>query len=46
MSRSLGILLIVGLVLAPAASAKGPHAVLSSGDEAIEPGGRGTPPWS
>jgi hypothetical protein len=37
MRRSLGILLIVGLVLAPAAGAKGPHAVLSSGDERIEP---------
>ena len=37
MRRSLGILLIVGLVLAPAAGAKGPHAVLSSGDEPSEP---------
>jgi hypothetical protein len=38
MRRCLVILLIVGLVLAPAASAKGPHAVLSSGAERIEPG--------
>jgi hypothetical protein len=36
MRRCLGILLIVGLVLAPAAGAKGPHAVLSSGDEPIQ----------
>jgi hypothetical protein len=38
MRRGLGILLTVGLVLAPAASAKGPHAVLSSGGERVEPG--------
>ncbi len=37
MRRSLGLLLIAGLVLSPAASAKGPHAVLSSGHERIEP---------
>jgi hypothetical protein len=36
MRRCLGILLIVGLVLAPAAGAKGPHAVLSSGDGPIQ----------
>lgn len=38
MRRTLGSLLIVGLVLASAASAKGPHALLSSGNERIEPG--------
>ena len=38
MRRSLGIFLIVGLVLVPAASAKGPHVVLSSGDERVKPG--------
>lgn len=38
MTRTLVVLLAVGLVLAPAASAKGPYAVLSSGPEAVEPG--------
>lgn len=39
MTRKLVILLLVaGLVLAPAASAKGPHAVLTSGPEAVEAG--------
>jgi hypothetical protein len=38
MRHSLVILLIAGLVVAPAAGAKGPHAVLSSEDERIEPG--------
>jgi hypothetical protein len=38
MRGSLGILVFVVLVLAPAASAKGPHAVLSSGGERVEPG--------
>jgi hypothetical protein len=32
------VLLAVGLVLAPAAVAKGPHAVLKAGPEALEPG--------
>jgi MYXO-CTERM domain-containing protein len=36
--RSLVVLLIAGLSLAPAAAAKGPHAVLSPGTEPIEPG--------
>jgi hypothetical protein len=40
MSRSLGIFRIVGLGLAPPAGAKGPHAVLSSGDDGIDPGRR------
>ena len=38
MARKLVVLLVVGLVLAPAASAKGPHAVLTSGPEAVEAG--------
>jgi hypothetical protein len=38
MTRKLVLLLAVGLVLAPAASAKGPHAVLTSGPEGLEPG--------
>jgi MYXO-CTERM domain-containing protein len=38
MRRSLAALLLVGLCLAPAAAAKGPHAVLSAGTEPIEPG--------
>ena len=39
MTRKLVILLLVaGLVLAPAASAKGPHAVLTSAPEAVEAG--------
>jgi hypothetical protein len=36
MTRKLVALLVVGLVVAPAASAKGPHAVLTSGPEAVE----------
>jgi hypothetical protein len=38
MARRLAILLAVGLVLAPIAEAKGPHAVLTSGPEAVRPG--------
>ena len=38
MRRSLAVLLLAGLVAAPAAAAKGPHAVLSPGTEPIEPG--------
>jgi MYXO-CTERM domain-containing protein len=38
MRRSLAVLLLAGLFLAPAAVAKGPHAVLSPGTEPIEPG--------
>jgi hypothetical protein len=38
MARKLVVLLVAGLVLAPAASAKGPHAVLTSGPEAVEAG--------
>jgi MYXO-CTERM domain-containing protein len=38
MRRSLFALLLAGLALAPAAAAKGPHAVLSPGTEPIEPG--------
>jgi len=38
MTRKLVVLLVAGLVFAPSASAKGPHAVLTSGPEAIEPG--------
>ena len=38
MRRKLVALLVVGLVVAPAASAKGPHAVLISGPEAVEAG--------
>ncbi len=38
MTRNLVVLLAAGLVLAPAASAKGPHAVLSSGPEPVEAG--------
>ena len=41
MTRKLVVLLAVGLVFAPAASAKGPHAVITSGPEAVEPG----TPW-
>ena len=41
MTRALVVLLAVGLVLAPAAVAKGPHAILTSGPEAVEPG----QPW-
>jgi MYXO-CTERM domain-containing protein len=38
MRRSLVVLLLAGLALAPAAAAKGPHAVLSPGTKPIEPG--------
>jgi hypothetical protein len=38
MTRKLVVLLVVGLVCAPSASAKGPHAVLTSGPQAIEAG--------
>jgi len=38
MARKLVVLLVAGLVIAPAASAKGPHAVLTSGPEAVEAG--------
>lgn len=38
MTRKLVVLLVAGLVVAPAASAKGPHAVLTSGPEAVEAG--------
>ena len=41
MGRKLAALLVAGLVFAPAASAKGPHAVLTSGPEAVEAG----KPW-
>jgi hypothetical protein len=41
MTRTLVVLLAVGLVLAPAAVAKGPHAILTSGPESVEPG----KPW-
>jgi hypothetical protein len=42
MTRKLAVVLVAGLLLAPAASAKGPHAVLSFGPEAAEPGR----PWT
>lgn len=38
MAHKLVVLLVAGLVIAPAASAKGPHAVLTSGPEAVEAG--------
>jgi hypothetical protein len=38
MRRTLVVLLLAGLVAAPTAAAKGPHAVLSPGTEPIEPG--------
>jgi hypothetical protein len=41
MTRILVVLLAVGLVLAPAAVAKGPHAILTSGPEGVEAG----KPW-
>jgi hypothetical protein len=41
MTRTLVVLLAVGLMLAPAAVAKGPHAILTSGPDAVEPG----KPW-
>jgi hypothetical protein len=40
MTRILAVLLAVGLVLAPAAVAKGPHAILHPGSEAAMPGKR------
>jgi hypothetical protein len=40
MTRILVMLLAVGLAIAPAAAAKGPHAILTSGPDALE---RGTP---
>jgi hypothetical protein len=41
MTRILVVLLVMALVLAPAAAAKGPHAILTSGPEAVEAGA----PW-
>jgi hypothetical protein len=41
MTRKLVVLLVAGLVVASSASAKGPHAVLTSGPEPVEAGG----PW-
>jgi MYXO-CTERM domain-containing protein len=41
MRRALVVLLLAGLVVAPTAAAKGPHAILSPGTEPIEPG----QPW-
>jgi hypothetical protein len=41
MKRMLIVLLATGLVLAPAAAAKGPHAILSTPRETVEPG----KPW-
>ncbi|HEX6654179.1 MAG TPA: hypothetical protein VF072_15645 [Thermoleophilaceae bacterium] len=41
MKRSLVVLLLAGLALAPAASAKGPHAILTTPRETVEPG----KPW-
>jgi hypothetical protein len=41
MTRTVVVLLVVGLVLAPAAVAKGPHAILKPGPEAVEAG----KPW-
>ena len=41
MTRILVALLAVGLAIAPAAAAKGPHAILTSGPDALEPG----TPW-
>jgi hypothetical protein len=38
MTRKLVFLLVAGLVLAPAASAKGPHATISSGPKAVDAG--------
>jgi MYXO-CTERM domain-containing protein len=38
MKRALVVLLLAGLVVAPAAAAKGPHAILSPGTKPIEPG--------
>ena len=41
MTRILVALLAIGLAIAPAAAAKGPHAILTSGPDALEPG----KPW-
>jgi len=41
MTRILAVLLVAGLVLAPTAAAKGPHAILEPGSEAAVPG----EPW-
>jgi hypothetical protein len=41
MTRKLVVLLALGLVFAPAAAAKGPHAILTSGPDPVEPGS----PW-
>jgi hypothetical protein len=38
MRRILVVFLVAGLVVAPAAGAKGPHAILTSGPDAIMPG--------
>jgi MYXO-CTERM domain-containing protein len=38
MRRSLTVVLLAGLVVAPTAAAKGPHAILSPGTEPISPG--------
>jgi LPXTG-motif cell wall-anchored protein len=38
MRRSLTVVLLAGLVVAPTAAAKGPHAILSPGTEPITPG--------
>jgi MYXO-CTERM domain-containing protein len=38
MRRALAVLLLAGLAIAPAAAAKGPHAILSPGTDPIEPG--------
>jgi len=38
MRRKLAVLVVAGLVLAPAASAKGPHVMLSSGPDPVEAG--------
>jgi hypothetical protein len=41
MTRIVVALLAIGLAIAPAAAAKGPHAILTSGPDALEPG----TPW-
>jgi MYXO-CTERM domain-containing protein len=41
MRRALVVLLLTGLLVAPSASAKGPHAILAPGSDRIEPG----QPW-
>jgi MYXO-CTERM domain-containing protein len=42
MRSAIAVLVLAGLALAPAAAAKGPHAILSPGTERIEPGD----PWA